>query len=427
MASSRRWTKFFAASLLTTTLITMNANAASTVRATANVNVRKGPGSSYSVVATLNKGDKATRLGSSDDWIKIQTDSYKGYVYEDYLTTVSSSKTRYCTASSLNVRKKASTSSSVIGSLSYGERCQVVSTTNGWSKIKYNGSYGYVSSDYLSKNKPSGSSSNTSQVKTRYCTASSLNIRKKATTSSSVIGSLSYGKSCKVVSTSNGWSKIKYNGSYGYVSSKYLSKTKPSGSSSGNSSTKTRYCTASSLNVRRRASTSSDIIGSLSYGESCKVISTSNHWSKIKYNSSTGYVSSDYLSKNKPSNTSSVGKRIISVAKSLLDCKYEYGAAGPKKFDCSGFTQYVYKQCGISIPRTSADQYRSRTHVKKSDLRAGDLVFFDTNDSGGVSHVAIYLEDGRIIHSANSKDDVCIDTMSSGYYKKRYLGAGRYR
>ena len=359
MASFGSWTKLLAASMLTTAVIGMNANAADTLRTTRSINVRKGPSTAYSVVTTLNKGDTVTRIGSSDHWIEIETGSYQGYVSENALVKTASSYTRYCTASSLRVRSKPSTSAKVIGSLSRGQSCQVVSASNGWSRIKYGGSYGYVSSDYLSKNKPSSSSSSSSG-KTRYCTASALNVRSKPSTSAKKIGSLSRGQSCTVTSTSNGWSRIKYKGSNGYVSSEYLSKNKPSSGGNGNSSNSNR------------------------------------------------------------------GERIASKAKGLLGCQYEYGATGPRKFDCSGFTQYVYRQCGVSIPRTSSSQFNSRNSVSKSNLRVGDLVFYDTNNSGGVSHVGIYLGSGRMIHAANSKDDVCIDSINSTYYSKRYKGAGRY-
>lgn len=357
MASFGRWTKLLAGSLLATAVIGMNANAADTLRTTRNINVRKGPSTAYAVVTTLHKGDMVTQVGSSDHWIEIDTGSYQGYVSENALVKTASSYTRYCTASSLHVRSKPSTSAKSIGALTRGQKCQVVSASNGWSRIKYDGSYGYVSSEYLSKNKPSSSSSSSSG-KTRYCTASALNVRSKPSTSAKAIGSLTRGQSCTVTSTSNGWSRIKYHGSKGYVSSEYLSKKKPS--SSGGSSSSSR------------------------------------------------------------------GQRIVSTAKSLLGCKYEYGATGPNKFDCSGFTQYVYRKCGVSIPRTSSSQFNSRNNVSKSNLRAGDLVFYDTNNSGGVSHVGIYLGSGRMIHAANSRDDVCIDSIDSAYYSKRYKGAGRY-
>ena len=143
-------------------------------------------------------------------------------------------KTGTVTASALNVRSEASTSSSIKGSLSRGSKVEIVSTSKGWHKIKYKGSYGYISADYVKINDSSSSSNNSSSnnnssnnkpestVKTGTVTASALNVRSGASTSSSIKGSLSRGSKVEIVSTSKGWHKIKYKGSYGYVSADYV-------------------------------------------------------------------------------------------------------------------------------------------------------------------------------------------------------------
>ncbi|MGG7078243.1 SH3 domain-containing protein, partial [Clostridium sardiniense] len=131
------------------------------------------------------------------------------------------------TASSLNVRNGASTKNKVIGSLSKGANVEIVSTSNGWHKIKYKNSYGYVSADYVSvnnsssTNKPSTDKPSTS-IKTGKVRASALNVRNGASTKNKVIGSLSRGSKVEIVSTSNGWHKIKYKNGYGYVSADYI-------------------------------------------------------------------------------------------------------------------------------------------------------------------------------------------------------------
>ena len=133
---------------------------------------------------------------------------------------------------SLNVRSGAGTSYSKIGSLYPGQSISVISTSNGWSKINYNGKTGYVSSQYLRTSSSTSSTPTTSNTSTSgsYYTTANLNVRSGAGTNYPKIGSLIANKKVSVISTSNGWSKINYNGIIGYVSSQYLSKTVSSGS-----------------------------------------------------------------------------------------------------------------------------------------------------------------------------------------------------
>ena len=241
--------------------------------------------------------------------------------------------------------------------------------------------------------------------------------------------------------SSSYWYKIKFGSNYGYVGSKYLSASKPSGTTSTPSNpssvtptTKTVYTTCS-LNVRSGAGTSYSVIGVLASGKSASVVGTSGSWYKIKYGSGYGYIGSAYTTSTAPSsnstpstpNTPSSNSSIVSYAKTFLGRPYVYGAAGPSSFDCSGFTQYVYAHFGKSIPRSSAAQYASCSKISKSSLRAGDLVFFSNSSSGGsVGHVAIYMGNGQIIHAANSRRGVCTDSLNSSYYTSHYIGAGRY-
>lgn len=126
---------------------------------TANdVNFRSGPSTSYSSIGILNKGDKVEYISESGSWVKVKHDDTTGYVYGSYVSKASST-TKYVTASSLNVRSSASTSGSILGSLSKGTAVKVISESNGWSKIEYNGGVGYVSSKYLSSSSSSSSTS----------------------------------------------------------------------------------------------------------------------------------------------------------------------------------------------------------------------------------------------------------------------------
>ena len=125
------------------------------------------------------------------------------------------------------------------------------------------------------------------------------------------------------------------------------------------------------------------------------------------------------------SNNSKVNK-MIELAKSKVGNSYVWGATGPNSFDCSGLTQYLYKQVGISIPRTSGDQSKGGKAVSRDNLQAGDLVFFDTMGKGRVSHVGFMISSTRMIHASSPKNGIKYDDITSKYYKSKYINARRY-
>ena len=339
------------------------------------------------------------------------------------------------TTTRVHFRTGAGTSYTSMGVLEKGTKVNYIGESGNWTKVEYNSKTGYISSTYLTKQE-----STPSTTSTMYVTASDgLNVRKGPSTSYSIITNLAKGTEVTVHSTSNGWSKITVNGIEGYVSHAYLTSTKPStsnGSTSTPSTTTTMYVTSSSgLNVRKGPSTSYSKVTTLSKGTAVTVHSTSNGWSKISVNGMEGYVSSQYLSSTKPSSsettTPSTGSSVDAVlnfANKLLGKPYVWGAEGPSSFDCSGFTYYVYKNAaGITLPRVSADQSKYGTTVSKSNLRAGDLVFFDTNGSnnGAVSHVGIYIGGGQMIHCSSSKGQVIKTSMETNYWVNAFVRAKR--
>lgn len=117
---------------------------------------------------------------------------------------------------------------------------------------------------------------------------------------------------------------------------------------------------------------------------------------------------------------------LVSNAKSFLGVKYVYGGTTSSGFDCSGYTQAVFKKTGVSIPRTTGSQYATGKAVAKSNLQTGDLVFFNTNGRG-VSHVGIYVGSNNFIHASTSRG-VMISSINDPYYwGKRYIGARRIK
>ena len=354
------------------------------------------------------------------------------------ISTVEAASQIATVTENVNFRTGPSTSYSSITVISKGSSIEVLSTSGNWVNAKYNGKTGYIYKDYVS-NSTSTSNSETTQTTKYVNTTAGLNVRTGPSTSYAKIATLSYGQSVNVLSTSNGWSKINYNGSTGYVSSQYLQSTKPSSSSSLETSKTVKYVnTTSGLNMRTGPATSYAKITTLAYGQSVNVLSTSNGWSKINYSGSTGYVSSQYLQSTKPSSSSSSNSgstsvsssasSVIAYAKTLLGKPYVWGAQGPNSFDCSGFTYYVFKnKAGIVLPRTSSAQSKYGTSVSWSNLKAGDLMFFDTNgaNNGQVSHVGLYIGNGQMIHASSSQRKIVITSVNTSYYKNAFVNARR--
>lgn len=123
-----------------------------------------------------------------------------------------------------------------------------------------------------------------------------------------------------------------------------------------------------------------------------------------------------------------VVRNVEEHAKELLGIKYVWGATGPYTYDCSGFTQKIYRDAGINIPRVSRDQARVGQFVSYNNLRRGDMVFFDTKKrrTGKVSHVGIYLGGGNFIHASSAAKKVVIYNFNEKtFYKKRFLWGRR--
>lgn len=115
---------------------------------------------------------------------------------------------------------------------------------------------------------------------------------------------------------------------------------------------------------------------------------------------------------------------MITVAKDQLGVKYKYGGTTKKGFDCSGFTSFVFRQLGIDLPRSSKDQAKIGTAVKKGEWQVGDLLFFKINKKG-ISHVGIYIGNNKMIHAHTKKGIIIEDFVNSKYFAPKYVTSTR--
>jgi cell wall-associated NlpC family hydrolase len=118
------------------------------------------------------------------------------------------------------------------------------------------------------------------------------------------------------------------------------------------------------------------------------------------------------------------GYALAGTALALRGIPYRNGGSDPNGFDCSGFTQYVFAQYGIPLPREVRDQFRVGKPVQPDDLVAGDIVFFTTTDPGP-SHVAIAIGGDEFVHAPSTTGVVRVEHLSSNYWSPRFLGARR--
>jgi mannosyl-glycoprotein endo-beta-N-acetylglucosaminidase len=277
------------------------------------LNVRVGPSVNTNIVTTLNNGTKVNVLSETNGWSKVNVDGKTGYVSSTYLITKQENSIKYVSinpSSSLNVRESASTKAKVLTKLKQNTKVEVVSESNGWSKIKVNGINGYVASEYIkadqTEEKKTTDTSNEQKTATKYVnvnTGSSLNLRNSPSNSASIIVKLAKDVAVTVYSESNGWSKVEVYGKQGYVATQYLADKKSTVNSEQSKETSVKTTTKyvnvaknSSLNLRKEANTSSSVLTKLSRGAKVTVLSSANGWDKVNASGKTGYVSNSYLS-----------------------------------------------------------------------------------------------------------------------------------
>lgn len=118
------------------------------------------------------------------------------------------------------------------------------------------------------------------------------------------------------------------------------------------------------------------------------------------------------------------GDQIVEHARTFMGIPYKFGTHGPDTYDCSGYTQRVMKDMGITIPRTAAQQFNVGRSISKADLKPGDLVFYKNTYKPGISHVGIYIGNNKMIN-AWPGDGVTISDMTRPYFAGRYAGARR--
>jgi uncharacterized protein YgiM (DUF1202 family) len=344
-------------------------------------------------------------------------------------------------SSGIYIRELPSANGRVLYGVAEGTELVIISNEGNWYRVGYYGYVGYASADYII---PYSASGEEREYGAGTVTGSFVYLRSEPdSTADNQIMVLKEGTTVLITGVSGGWYAVDYNGVKGFVHADYLFPIKYEKVNFS----RARVNTGSGVNLRASTSTSSEVVKSLLYGDEVKVLSIINGWYKVEYtydgSTYTGFIYADYLINSSdfvdtrpgsgggggtyvpPANLSE-GQRIVRYARNFLGYPYVWGGYLPSMgFDCSGFTQYVFAQCGYTLYYRT-QQYRNGTSISYGNLQIGDLVFFDTYQNGTIGHVGIYCGDGTFIHAANPRSGVCITSMAPGsYYYGIYVCARR--
>ena len=333
----------------------------------------------------------------------------------------------------VDVRVEPSTQESVMGVIIKDQVFEVLETEDGWHKIQYGSKEGWVVESAMEEIE-------TFKNPKLEISADSLNVRAKKSTDSDILGLVNSGEIYNILEISGEWIKINYKDG-GWVYAQYV---EPEEIIRDNVRIK-----ADNVNLRSGPSTNERVVNTLEKGTKLTYVGHRNGWVNVEIDEESGdtawvfrtLVDVDGVVIPEPrttirgTTTTSRGattnrnmdlrNRIVNYARGFLGVRYVWGGTSPNGFDCSGLTNYVYRQFGININRVASGQARQGTWVAKSDLGVGDLVFFDT--AGGASyinHVGIYLGGGNFIHASGSQyrsGQVQINNLNSGFYANTYM------
>ena len=283
---------------------------------------------------------------------------------------------------SVYYRAKPTTDGKKLGSLSKGSAVVVLALTDGWYQVNVAGTVGYMSADYLTATDEGEGKLGYGKV-----TGSVVHLRDRAAIAGKSLAKLPEGTGVTLLGVSNGWYKVKYGSTTGYMHGEYVepsgkitaAPTKAPASSSGSSSS---------------APSTTDTV---TFGSSPYKALDNAYAEEIQ--------------------------KILDLAHAQLGVPYVWGGTTRKGFDCGGLIYYVFRNLGYTdFPRTK--QWTAGTKVTYKQLVPGDLVYF-SNNGAGAGHVGLYVGDGMFIHAPSPGKKVQYTTMSSGYYRNHFLYGAR--
>jgi len=358
-----------------------------------SLNSREIPDLNSTVMFTLAQDANVNVIGSYQEWFKITYKEYIGWTKKEFVnidnTVVEIPKAQpkkaYINAPDVNLRIAADATTLIYEKLSLNQEIVIYEELNDWTKCKKGETIGWVKTEFVTQGKPT-IITNYTQTMIGYIVGSNINMRKLPDIASESITRLANNKKVNVIAASGDWYKIQSGDVKGWVHKDFL---------------KVITQKEQDALTARKTEQERTLVATKSVAQPTKIIAPSVN------------------------NTSTTSDQVIEYAKKFLGTKYVYGGSSPSGFDCSGFVCYVYKNFGISLNRSSADMASNGVSVAKSNLKPGDLVFFDTNMEGKISHVGIYIGNGQFIQSSSGSTMKVIISSLEGTYSKKYVTARR--
>lgn len=262
-----------------------------------------------------------------------------------------------------------------------------------------------------------------------------LNIRQEASTDSEVVGILTNHNACELLEDAGDWYKVTSGKVTGYVNKQYLVTGDEAEAIAEQEIKTVATVNTETLNVRAEKSTEAEVLSQVGNSEAFTVNSVADGWVEISVDDSVGYISQDYvtLAQTLPTaktieqvkygdGVSDVRASVVSYALQFVGNRYVWGGTSLENgIDCSGFTMRILGKYGISLPHSSKAQPSYGTKISASEAKPGDLFFYGSGRS--ISHVAIYIGNGQIVHASNKRDGI---KVSNAYYRNpicvtRYL------
>lgn len=325
------------------------------------VNIRSIPGEEGTILGKLYSNSAATILGKTGDWYEVKSGSVTGYIKAEYLiigeeaeelaTTIGTLVARV-TTDTLKVREKPSKESTVLTLIAIGDQFIVKEEKEDWVKIVYEGDKtGYVSADY---------------VETKYEFEEAVSMEEEQE---------------RLIAEQEA------------IQAEQLRLAEQ------------EAILAEQRRLAANAETDEDIPNT-----------DNNRVSTNKVNKTQNEASNNTLSNKDNSDSSSIRNKIVEYALRFEGNPYVWGGTSlTKGADCSGFTQSIFRDNGISIPRTSRTQAISGRRISINEMQPGDLIFYDRN--GTINHVGIYIGNGKVIAASSPETGIRITNYN---YRKPY-------
>lgn len=411
---------------------------ADTAKAKEEIKLKKSADNSSITLEIIPKNDEFEILETMGEWYKVNYKKIRGYVKKEQVEIIkqnnndqNSQNLNYTNEQSQNTNENTVNENTVTGE----QTTQEENNQEALEDIKV-GEKLYTKVDLQVYLRPLPTS-----MKTEKITA---------------------GKEVTVIETANKWVYVSVNGKTGWIRKELLTKNNNTSDNNKkpeeNDINKTGYITTDGINFREKANTDSKVLKTFAVNAKVTILKEEGNWYKIKHNGKEGYVLKTYVSEKKVAEVtsrsstrtattsttqaenkeetkttetttqaaSSKGSEVVAMAKKYLGSRYVYGGSSPSGFDCSGFTMYIYKQFGVSLPHSATAQSSRGTKVEKKNLQPGDIVFFTNYKTGkGIGHCGIYIGGGQFIHASTEKTGVITTSLNSGSHAKRYVTAVR--